>query len=451
MEGSGEINSEDDKALSNRKRTFKTPFQLEALEKFYEEHKYPMEFLKLQLAEKIGLSEKQVSSWFCHRRLKDKRLLNGEIHANGRQDRSSGVVQDSCGSTKQGENKTQDPIEVQSSRFNGQPLSVADLTLVHGNRRAGNYSQRDDRSSGSSSSPHNLYSKVDHVRTTASKASAQNVASYVNVEKPRSGPSGYLKVKVRVENPAVTAIKMQLGAHYREDGPPLGVNFDPLPPGAFEPSGQQPGNTLNSSETYSAEEHVAGLSVDQGIYLECISKPYLIEEDSLLHSEDASRVHKQNIPNARYGYTPNQSLLKTVSDRKNQKPIHKSVPSESSFFQKHKHEFSLSKHRSVDMHKHSPPDTTIYDRRNNYENRPISSAGGSRRGAPIGHHQFQPFCGELKQEHVEPSLRNSKVIMPKVEPGDSFNSSHPDVMIRGSENDAYGDKRFSRKEAKVQP
>ncbi|XP_058224988.1 small ribosomal subunit protein RACK1-like [Rhododendron vialii] len=73
---SSEVHSEDNKALpeKSKKRRFKTPSQVEALEKFY--------------IESVGLSERQVSGWFCHRRLKDKKQ-DGETVAAGRQDRSS--------------------------------------------------------------------------------------------------------------------------------------------------------------------------------------------------------------------------------------------------------------------------------------------------------------------------------------------------------------------------
>ncbi|CAI9764658.1 unnamed protein product [Fraxinus pennsylvanica] len=60
--------------------------------------------------------------------------------------------------------------------------------------------------------------------------------------KIRFGPSGYLKVKGQDENSAITAVKKQLGSHYREDGPPLAIEFDPLPPGAFESSEQEQNN-----------------------------------------------------------------------------------------------------------------------------------------------------------------------------------------------------------------
>ncbi|QHO53317.1 uncharacterized protein DS421_2g46870 [Arachis hypogaea] len=45
------------------------------------EHKYPMEEMKQDLAEELGLTKKQISGWFCHKRLKDKRLLKDEAFA----------------------------------------------------------------------------------------------------------------------------------------------------------------------------------------------------------------------------------------------------------------------------------------------------------------------------------------------------------------------------------
>ncbi|KAG4392371.1 hypothetical protein GLYMA_04G126201v4 [Glycine max] len=60
-------------------------------------------------------------------------------------------------------------------------------------------------------------------------------------------PSGYLKVKGEIEHAAITAVKKQLGRHYLEDGPLLGIEFDLLPPGAFECQTADPAN-----EPYSA-------------------------------------------------------------------------------------------------------------------------------------------------------------------------------------------------------
>ncbi|PIN17407.1 Transcription factor HEX [Handroanthus impetiginosus] len=242
-----EVHSEDDKGFpeKNKKRTVKTRAQVQALEKFYNERKYPTESMKIQLAESIGLTEKQVSGWFCHRRLKDKRLMNGENNIVGRQDWSSGVIQDhgsghkqdSCGSSKQGDDKNLDR-EVESGRLPLQECSAAELTYERGVHYCGNHTRMDDASSGSSSSLRNM-SNHNHKGEPIDVATSRYlIPKYPMDLKPRSGPSGYLKVKGRVENAAITAVKRQLGKDYREDGPPLGVEFDPLPPGAFEYSMQ---------------------------------------------------------------------------------------------------------------------------------------------------------------------------------------------------------------------
>ena len=39
------------------------------------------------------------------------------------------------------------------------------------------------------------------------------------------------------ERAAIMAVEAQLGEPLREDGPPLGLEFDPLPPGAFSTNG----------------------------------------------------------------------------------------------------------------------------------------------------------------------------------------------------------------------
>ncbi|KAI4308172.1 hypothetical protein L6164_031274 [Bauhinia variegata] len=248
MEESGELHSEENKVVveKNKKRRLKTPAQVTGLEKFYNEHKYPTEEMKLELAEELGLTEKQVSGWFCHRRLKDKRLLKDEACANVRQDRSSGVIQDhgsglgqdSCGSTKHGDYKLLDPREVESRGLYGNDLLAADLTYEHRSRYTENISGRDDTSSESSSSlqdrsfpqGQDMYNMEPSTYLTPNRALPPlNPKSATNMGYK---PSGYLKVKGEID--AITSVRKQIGKNYREDGPPLGVVFDPLPPGAFE-------------------------------------------------------------------------------------------------------------------------------------------------------------------------------------------------------------------------
>ncbi|KAK4278881.1 hypothetical protein QN277_016662 [Acacia crassicarpa] len=250
MEESGELQSEENKVSieKNKKRRLKTPAQVMALEKFYDEHKYPTEEMKSELAEELGLTEKQVAGWFCHRRLKDKRLLKDETCANGRQDRSSGIVQDhvsglrqdSCGSTKHGDNKHLDLKEVESHGYYGNDFSVADMTYEHNRDYNEDVDGMDNTSSESSSSLQDqLFSQgQDPYNMEPSRYLTPNRALPPLVPKAAINigykPSGYLKVKGEIENATITAVKKQLGRNYREDGPLLGVEFDPVPPGAFE-------------------------------------------------------------------------------------------------------------------------------------------------------------------------------------------------------------------------
>lgn len=204
--------------------------------------------MKSQVAEQLGLSEKQISGWFCHRRLKDKRLSRDETCANGRQDRSSGVIQDrasglgqdSCGSTKHGDHRYVDPREVESRRLSGHDFPAADITREYRSHYTERVGGMDNTSSESSSSLQDRFftQNDDPYDVETSRYLAHNgVFSPINsraTENMAYKPSGYLKVKGEAENAAITAVKRQLGRHYQEDGPPLGVEFDLLPPGAFE-------------------------------------------------------------------------------------------------------------------------------------------------------------------------------------------------------------------------
>ncbi|XP_062082307.1 uncharacterized protein LOC133788735 [Humulus lupulus] len=286
MEESSEAHSEEKKASQdNKKRRLKTPSQVMALEKFYNEHKYPTEEMKSELAEQLGLTEKQISGWFCHRRLKDKRLSRDEPCANGRQDRLSGVIQDlgsglgqdSCGSTKHVDYRYVDPREVESQRLFGNDFPAADLT----NDKRSLYTERvsgmDDTSSESCSSLQDrLLSHTEDPRSVETfRYLAQDgpIAPLSSKGTRTVGykPSGYLKVKNEIENAAITAVKRQLGKQYREDGPPLGVEFELLPPGAFESPIRDP-----------------------------VHEPYYVGNPVLSHSINISAVKKQPSPGIKY-------------------------------------------------------------------------------------------------------------------------------------------------------
>ncbi|MBA0700144.1 hypothetical protein Goari_001714, partial [Gossypium aridum] len=237
---SGEQQTEENKGsldVVNKKRTFKTPAQLLALEEAYKEQKFPSDEMKARLAVQIGLTEKQISSWFCHRRLKDKR--RDESYPNGRQDHSSGVIQDrgsglrqdSCGSIKLGDYRNIDLREVESRRIYGQEFPAADLKY----KCRSHQNPYDDRMEDTSSESNlSLNDQPENGAITQINPRSTKSIGYK--------PSGYLKVKGEIENPAITAVKRQLGRHYKEDGPLLGIQFDSLPPGAFEFPSSSPVN-----------------------------------------------------------------------------------------------------------------------------------------------------------------------------------------------------------------
>jgi len=50
---------------------------------------------------------------------------------------------------------------------------------------------------------------------------------------PRGVPGYYESPRAMMENRAIACVEAQLGEPLREDGPILGVEFDPLPPDAF--------------------------------------------------------------------------------------------------------------------------------------------------------------------------------------------------------------------------
>ncbi|KAK7400624.1 hypothetical protein VNO78_11847 [Psophocarpus tetragonolobus] len=166
---------------SKPKRQMKTPFQLETLEKAYAVDNYPSETMRQELSEKLGLSDRQLQMWFCHRRLKDKKDLPSK--------------------------KPQPQRKVPAEPL---PESPRD-----GHRLAPDLGNEYGSGSGSGSSP------------------------YARVEPPNvvlRGVSGYYespKAMNMMELRAIACVEAQLGEPLREDGPILGVEFDPLPPDAF--------------------------------------------------------------------------------------------------------------------------------------------------------------------------------------------------------------------------
>ncbi|KAI4296809.1 hypothetical protein L6164_036732 [Bauhinia variegata] len=172
---SGKIGNSNE-GQSKPKRQMKTPFQLEALEKAYALETYPSEAMRAELSEKLGLSDRQLQMWFCHRRLKDKKEV---------------------------------PPKKPRKTVVPTPDSPVDELRLGAPEAGNDYGS----GSGSGSSP-------------LTRSEFRNVV-------PRGAPRYYESPQSILELRAIACVEAQLGEPLREDGPALGIEFDPLPPDAF--------------------------------------------------------------------------------------------------------------------------------------------------------------------------------------------------------------------------
>ena len=143
---------------------------------------YPSEATRAGLSEKLGLSDRQLQMWFCHRRLKEKK----ETPKKPR--KGAGLSPES-------------PID---------------------ELRAGPESDYGSGSgSGSGSSPYMDSRKLGGGSSHGMMEDLPKVMRY------------YESQQSIIELRAIACVEAQLGEPLRDDGPMLGMEFDPLPPDAF--------------------------------------------------------------------------------------------------------------------------------------------------------------------------------------------------------------------------
>ncbi|KAK4361141.1 hypothetical protein RND71_020093 [Anisodus tanguticus] len=184
-EGNKNVNQSSSEGLKKPKRQMKTPFQLETLERVYAMEMYPSEATRAELSEKLGLTDRQLQMWFCHRRLKDKNTSGGT------------EKKPRAGGTGGKRNLTESPRE--------------DLMVVEA---------ASDPVSGSAS--------------RSGSGTGSESSQFDNGDDMPAQPIRYYESPRRtMERRVVACIEAQLGEPLREDGPILGVEFDELPPGAF--------------------------------------------------------------------------------------------------------------------------------------------------------------------------------------------------------------------------
>ncbi|XP_018432583.1 homeobox-DDT domain protein RLT1 isoform X2 [Raphanus sativus] len=199
----------DTKDSPKPKRQMKTPFQLQTLEQVYSEETYPSEATRAELSEKLDLSDRQLQMWFCHRRLKDKK--DGQVKKPPPKPSSSASL----------------PPPAFSSVNHLPPAAPPAAELdSSGSDDSGSASAS---ASGSGCSPYSEQQQQQQQprRDFARSGSSNSRPEY---EPPPPPPQPRSSVMVRR---AVACIEAQLGEPLRDDGPILGLEFDPLPPGAF--------------------------------------------------------------------------------------------------------------------------------------------------------------------------------------------------------------------------
>ncbi|KAJ6690889.1 HOMEOBOX-DDT DOMAIN PROTEIN RLT2 [Salix koriyanagi] len=173
---------------SKSKRKMKTASQLEILEKTYAADTYPSEAVRAELSVQLGLSDRQLQMWFCHRRLKDRKAPLAK-----RQHKESPSSAGMPGGVEMGVG-----TEVGNEHGSG---SASSFGLAMDSRRA-----------------------VGRPTGVAVPRISVDVQAMKRYYEPQQSVA---------ELRAIAFVKAQLGEPLREDGPTLGMDFDPLPPDAF--------------------------------------------------------------------------------------------------------------------------------------------------------------------------------------------------------------------------
>ncbi|WOL11018.1 hypothetical protein Cni_G19779 [Canna indica] len=184
------------------KRKMKTPYQLEILEKTYAVETYPSEMLRAELSVKTGLSDRQLQMWFCHRRLKDRK-----VPPTKRQRKE----EDSLPLTPTPPVLPQS--EMVSSESGGVGLSSSPFSAGLG-------------SSGESRRPVSRAAALSRIGTDFS-AVGRRYYDPQGLPPPTAAHLSMAEIRI------LASVESQLGEPLRQDGPVLGIEFDPLPPGAF--------------------------------------------------------------------------------------------------------------------------------------------------------------------------------------------------------------------------
>jgi hypothetical protein len=193
--------------------------------------KYPSEASRIVLSRELGLSEKQLQIWFTHRRYKDRRdgIEDDKLTFYAKRSKVD-IANDEPWSGKKGEidlNSREDDDDSEDgypARVLAEERDDEALILEHMN--------------GGAVEVHN----GGHQEPVKNKPGPKRKPGPKGPRVPRDpskpprkpGPKPKINAQAAAERAAILAVESQLCGPLQEDRPPLGFEFDPLPPGAFQ-------------------------------------------------------------------------------------------------------------------------------------------------------------------------------------------------------------------------
>ncbi|KAJ4847083.1 hypothetical protein Tsubulata_040919 [Turnera subulata] len=180
------------------KRKMKTASQLEILEKTYAVETYPSESIRAELSVQLGLSDRQLQMWFCHRRLKDRKAPQQQAKRSGGGKESPAPA----------------PAAAAAALATDEEMGV-------GVREGGSEHALRLSPFGQGMDPRRVVGRTPGVAVPRISSDVQAMKRY------------YEPQQSIAELRAIAFVEAQLGEPLREDGPILGMEFDPLPPYAF--------------------------------------------------------------------------------------------------------------------------------------------------------------------------------------------------------------------------
>jgi hypothetical protein len=220
-------------------RRKKSASQLELLEKVYAEDKFPSIAFRAGLTKELGLSEKQLQVWFTHRRRKDRRdgidvdqlMPHGNNHCNSERQGDDDDEPELLQEMQLHLNSREEDGSCLKDRY---PISVVeddddddDVIIIESINGT-------DRSNA----------KLEKIQKPKPAIARKEIAPQLKQAGEKQLPfwRSNLEPEVNITNSAkaahelaaIAAVEMQLRGPMQDDGPPLGFEFDSLPPDAFQ-------------------------------------------------------------------------------------------------------------------------------------------------------------------------------------------------------------------------